>query len=64
GGYHGEICDFRYMCSDEQLNTRDTAPVRISVTTKAEADFLLTQGALLFGTRCRVTLYKKDHKAQ
>ncbi|KAF8146917.1 hypothetical protein K438DRAFT_1868260 [Mycena galopus ATCC 62051] len=55
GGFRGQVKHLS-MCSDEELS-RKTVPVRVSLASRAEAEFLVKNGALIFGSRCRVSHY-------
>ncbi|KAJ7743209.1 hypothetical protein B0H16DRAFT_1727934 [Mycena metata] len=52
GGFLGKIKGFARMCSDR---SQANIPFRISLAFKADADFLVKNGALMFGSRCRVS---------
>ncbi|KAJ7340009.1 hypothetical protein DFH08DRAFT_875920 [Mycena albidolilacea] len=46
-----------FMCSDTDLAARETAPLRVSLLSKKDADSLVRNGALVLGSRCRVSPY-------
>ncbi|KAJ7704135.1 hypothetical protein B0H16DRAFT_1747759 [Mycena metata] len=50
GGFEGKIKGFSRMSSDK---TQTNVPFRISLTFKADADFLVKHGTLMFGSWCR-----------
>ncbi|KAJ7841783.1 hypothetical protein B0H14DRAFT_2586670 [Mycena olivaceomarginata] len=57
GGFRGRVEHLSILCSDEVLGSRKTVPVRVSLASRAEAEFLVKNGALIFGSRCRVSHY-------
>ncbi|KAJ7874663.1 hypothetical protein B0H14DRAFT_3437478 [Mycena olivaceomarginata] len=57
GGYEGTVQRIIPLCSKETLSTKCTVPYRVSLISMAEAEFLVEHGALLFGSRCRVSHY-------
>ncbi|KAJ7501790.1 hypothetical protein B0H11DRAFT_1991137 [Mycena galericulata] len=57
GGFTGRVESISVLCSDDILETKKTAPIRLSLSSRADAEFLVTHGALLFGSRCRVSHY-------
>ncbi|KAJ7892908.1 hypothetical protein B0H14DRAFT_3681401 [Mycena olivaceomarginata] len=57
GGFCGQIEHVSILCSDEALLSRKTVPFRLSLASRADAEFLVKNGALLFGSRCRVSHY-------
>ncbi|KAF8198166.1 hypothetical protein K438DRAFT_701379 [Mycena galopus ATCC 62051] len=56
-GVVGEIKEMSFMCKDTDLLTRNTAPLRVSLSSPSDADLLIRNGALVLGTRCRVSRY-------
>ncbi|KAJ7843632.1 hypothetical protein B0H14DRAFT_3688900 [Mycena olivaceomarginata] len=45
------------MCSELDLASRETASLRVSLSSKKHADFLVQNGALALGSQCRVSHY-------
>jgi hypothetical protein len=52
-----DIQEASLMCSDTDLPTRQSAPLRLSLTRREDADSLVQNGALVLGSRCRVSRY-------
>ncbi|KAJ7312289.1 hypothetical protein DFH08DRAFT_822326 [Mycena albidolilacea] len=52
-----DIKDASLMCSDTDLPTRQSAPLRLSLAHREDADSLIQNGALVLGSRCRVSQY-------
>lgn len=57
GGFRGQVEHLSILCSDEALLSRKTVPFRASLASRADAEFLVKNGALIFGSRCRVSHY-------
>ncbi|KAJ7873139.1 hypothetical protein B0H14DRAFT_3438591 [Mycena olivaceomarginata] len=57
GGYEGTVQRIIPLCSKETLSTKCTVPYRVSLISMAEAEFLVEHGALLFGSRCFLSLH-------
>ncbi|KAJ7466389.1 hypothetical protein FB451DRAFT_1260789 [Mycena latifolia] len=57
GGFEGRLESVHILCSDEDLQTKTIVPVRLALSSRAEAEFLVEHGALLFGSRGRVSHY-------
>ncbi|KAJ7351484.1 hypothetical protein DFH08DRAFT_957799 [Mycena albidolilacea] len=57
GGYEGTVQRITPLYSKETLSTKGTVPYHVSLISMAEAEFLVEHGALLFGSRCRVSHY-------
>ncbi|KAJ7790817.1 hypothetical protein B0H14DRAFT_2937897 [Mycena olivaceomarginata] len=57
GGFCGQVEHISILCSDEALLSRKTVPFRLSLASRADAELLVKNGALLFGSRCRVSHY-------
>ncbi|KAJ6567157.1 hypothetical protein B0H19DRAFT_1067387 [Mycena capillaripes] len=57
GGFVGTIEGTAVLCSDDALLSRKTVSYRLSLSSSAEAEFLVKHGALLFGSRCSVSHY-------
>ncbi|KAF7341032.1 hypothetical protein MSAN_02089000 [Mycena sanguinolenta] len=55
GGFRGNVMHVSYMGKQAPLCTGETGTVRISLETRAEAEFLVRNGALVFGSRCWVS---------
>ncbi|KAJ7858806.1 hypothetical protein B0H14DRAFT_3632501, partial [Mycena olivaceomarginata] len=45
------------MCSEPDLASRETAALRVSLSSKKHADFLVQNGVLTLGSQCRVSHY-------
>ncbi|KAJ7122402.1 hypothetical protein C8R44DRAFT_736092 [Mycena epipterygia] len=56
GGFQGSLESLSILGSDETLKYSEVAPVRLALS-RADAEFLVENGALLFGSRCRVSHY-------
>ncbi|KAJ7867916.1 hypothetical protein B0H14DRAFT_3441556 [Mycena olivaceomarginata] len=52
-----DIQEASLMCSKTDLPTRQSAPLRLSLTRREDADSLVQNGALVLGSRCRVSRY-------
>jgi hypothetical protein len=52
-----DIKEASLMCSDADLLTRQSAPLRLSLARREEADSLVQNGALVLGSQCRVSRY-------
>jgi hypothetical protein len=51
------INEMSFMCTDAILPTCETAPLRVSLSSRRDADLLIQNGALVLGSRCRVSQY-------
>ncbi|KAF8180328.1 hypothetical protein K438DRAFT_1976856 [Mycena galopus ATCC 62051] len=56
-GVVGEIEEKSFMCTDADLLARGTAPLRVSLASRSDADLLVQNGALVLGSRCCVSRY-------
>ncbi|KAF8176877.1 hypothetical protein K438DRAFT_1846298 [Mycena galopus ATCC 62051] len=56
-GITGAIKATSFMCSDDDLATRDNAPLHVSLSSQKDADMLVHNGALVLGSHCRVSRY-------
>ncbi|KAJ7347918.1 hypothetical protein DFH08DRAFT_808697 [Mycena albidolilacea] len=54
-GVRGVVEEVSVLCNDADLATRETTPLRISLSSKDDADLLLRTGALVFGSRCCIS---------
>ncbi|KAJ7886589.1 hypothetical protein B0H14DRAFT_2563267 [Mycena olivaceomarginata] len=61
GGLQGSVEAVSILCKEEDQEKRETVPCRISLQSKTDADFLVENGALLFGSRCRVSHFRPPH---
>ncbi|KAJ7126586.1 hypothetical protein C8R43DRAFT_1134910 [Mycena crocata] len=57
GGFQGKMEAFSFMCNRDDFMTKKFVPVRISLSSKADADILVQNGALLWGSQCKVSHY-------
>ncbi|KAJ7826913.1 hypothetical protein B0H14DRAFT_2816502 [Mycena olivaceomarginata] len=51
------INEMSFMCTDAILPTRETASLRVSLSSRRDADLLIQNGALVLGSCCRVSKY-------
>ncbi|KAJ6458788.1 hypothetical protein C8R45DRAFT_942625 [Mycena sanguinolenta] len=63
GGFLGHVEDSSILCTDEALVERELVPVRLALSSRGNAEFLVENGALLFGSRCRVSHYVARSKS-
>jgi IS4 transposase len=45
------------ICSEPDLASRETAALRVSLSSKKHTDFLVQNGVLALGSQCRVSHY-------
>ncbi|KAF7330699.1 hypothetical protein MSAN_02448000 [Mycena sanguinolenta] len=55
----GGIRECTVLCRPEDLGKKDTLALRLSVSSKAEADHLVREGGCLYGVPCRITHYMR-----
>ncbi|KAJ7932245.1 hypothetical protein B0H13DRAFT_2307807 [Mycena leptocephala] len=57
GGFKGRLKSATRLSRNEGVMSRKTMPIRLSLASKADAEFLVKNGALIYGSRCRVSHY-------
>ncbi|KAF8184380.1 hypothetical protein K438DRAFT_1974584 [Mycena galopus ATCC 62051] len=53
-----------FMCNEEELATRSSAPLHVSLALYKDAETLLHNGALMLGSHCRVSQYIPKTKSK
>ncbi|KAJ7138324.1 hypothetical protein C8R44DRAFT_848165 [Mycena epipterygia] len=53
----GKVKALSILCRPEDLSTRNTVAVQVSLDSEADAEFLVKNGGCFYGLQCRVTRY-------